>query len=176
MIDKKTFWNESGKAGLVLGSVSIIYVMLNWMLSKADGGVMVSILIGLLWLAKLSISVWLLHFLMQRYHDGLEDPDRRDIHSFGNATAFCSALFYSAFNLAYMLFIAPDTISQAMDLAMESYSSFMDPSQLEMMESMIPKMPALSFFFNLAYCWLFGTVLSSVFSRSICSSYDIFSE
>ena len=34
---------------------------------------------------------------------------------------------------------------------------------------MIPRLPTFSFFVNLFYCWLFGTVLSAILSRNIPS-------
>ena len=42
-----------------------------------------------------------------------------------------------------------------------------DANTMGQMEQMIPQMPTFSFFFNLIYCWLFGTVLSAIFSRNI---------
>ena len=41
---------------------------------------------------------------------------------------------------------------------------------MDMMEEMIPKLPTMTFFLNFFWCWLFGTVLSAIFSRNIPSS------
>ena len=80
-------------------------------------------------------------------------------------TALLSAMLYSAFYLAYVSFIAPDTFSQALDILADN--PMMDSNSMSAVEEMIPRMPTISFFGNLIYCWLFGTILSAIFSASI---------
>ena len=83
------------------------------------------------------------------------------------ATALLSALLYSAFYLAYVSFIAPDTFEQALSVLEDN--PMMDSNSMSMIEDMIPKMPTISFFVNLIWCWLFGTVLAAIFSRNVAS-------
>jgi len=162
MSDKKTLWNEAAIAGLVLGIVPSIYLYLSGIV-----GSMISIL---LWLVKFAGCIWLLRFFLLRFSNSNPDADNSDVFKFGMLTAFLSALLYSAFNMAYMMFISPDTITEAFDTIMENYSSLLDSNSREEIEAMMPKLPTISFFGNLIYCTLFGIILSAIFSREIPSS------
>ena len=52
----------------------------------------------------------------------------------------------------------------------------MDSNAMSMMEDMIPRMPTISFFINLIWCWLFGTVLAAIFSRNVSSKNPFIDE
>lgn len=170
MADKKSMWNEAGTAGLVLGGVSVLYLALTALTGKVnpDNKGLVLMAAGanmLLWVAKFIACIMLMkHFLKQR---SANDPDatNQDIFKYGSIVALLSALVYSACYLAYMQFIAPDTLSNALEMLRDN--PMMDANSLDMAEEMLPKMSGFMFFFNLIYCWIFGTVLSAIFSRNI---------
>ena len=52
---------------------------------------------------------------------------------------------------------------------MEMYEGMLTADQLDSMQELMPKLPTISFFANLIWCWLFGTVLAAIFSRNIPS-------
>ncbi|MBR3076106.1 MAG: DUF4199 domain-containing protein, partial [Bacteroidales bacterium] len=106
---------------------------------------------------------------MQRFAGRYEGVTNRDSFSFGAATALLSALIYSGFYLAWVLFIQPDMFKESIDAAMQLYEGIFTEAQLEQMEQLVPKMPSYTFFVNLIWCWLFGTVLSAILSRNIPS-------
>lgn len=169
MTEKKNImWESAGKAGLVLGGVSIVYLLLTMLLGKvAENGpaVLMGLVNGLLWLAKFIACIYLLRLFMRKFAAAEPEADRNRVFRFGMITALLSALLYSAFYLAYVSFIAPDTFSQALDILADN--PMMDSNSMSAVEEMIPRMPTISFFGNLIYCWLFGTILSAIFSASI---------
>lgn len=170
MTDKKSMWNDAGKAGLVLGGISVAYMVLTALTGKvsADNAGMSFIMAGLnllLWIGKFCACIFLFkHFLKKR---SVSDPeaDNRSIFRFGAVVALLSSLVYSACYLAYFKFFAPDMISQVADTLRDN--PMMDSNSLEAFDRMLPKMPVYMFFFNFFYCWGFGTVLSAIFSRNI---------
>ena len=171
VVSRKDLWDAAGKAGLVLGLVSSAYVIFTMLLTKLSGSTgmaLISTLLGfLLWLAKFVGCIWLMKLFMTRFaaaHPGL---DNSETFRFGMVTALLSALIFAAFDLAYMTWIAPDTVTQAMDMLTESYGSMIPAESLEMMENM--NFGVVTFFTNLIYCFLFGTVLSAILSRNIPS-------
>lgn len=171
-IDRKTLWDSAGKAGLILGGVCIAYIMLTHLISaKAEtiGAFTVSLMTFVLWLAKFAGCIILMRKLMERFAKEHPGITRDESYRHGVAIALTSALVFAAFNLAYTLYIAPELIQEAFDTAMETYSKFMDSNSLEAMESMMDKMPVITFFTKLIYCFLFGTLLASIFSKSIVS-------
>lgn len=170
-IPRKDLWDAAGKAGLVLGLVSTAYVLISQLLSMLNGTpgmTMIVTLLGLLlWAAKFAGCILLMKLFMTRYAAAHPGCSGSDTFRFGMVTALLSALIFSAFDLAFVTWIAPDTYSEAIAAATEAYSSFMTEESLEAIENM--NFGRISFFTNLIYCFLFGTVLSSILSRNIPS-------
>lgn len=173
MSENTSVWNSAGKAGLVLGAISISYLAVTTLISKHMPEstmmiVLVNVLNLLLWVAKFSACIFGMKFFMKKYCAENSQADNSSAFRFGVVTALYSALLYSAAYLAYTLFIDPDTFSEAFDSVRDM--PMMDSSSLELLDQMIPMMPTYSFFANLIYCFLFGTVLSAILSRNIPSS------
>ena len=174
---KNNIWEQAGKAGLVLGGISIVYMLLTLLTGKAaeNGSAALMGLVNiLLWIAKLGACIYLMRFFILRF--AMKDPtvDSSRAFRFGTLTALLSALLYSAFYLAYVSFIAPDTFADALSIFEDN--PMMDSNAMSMMEEMIPRMPTISFFVNLVWCWLFGTVLSAIFSRNVSSKNPFIDE
>lgn len=172
MEDKKSIWNSAGSAGLILGGISVAYLLLNWVLSRIAGEGTAVVLTGaasvLLWAVKFGACIWFMKFCMTRYSDENPEADHGDVFKFGVLVALLSALVYSGAYSAYLIYLAPEQLEEALDMLRDN--PMLDSNSLEMVEQIIPKMPAISFFVNIVYCWLFGTVLSAIFSRNIPSS------
>lgn len=170
-MERKIVWNDALRSGLVLGGISIAYMVINMLLAKLQGGAAVGILVNvggvLLWVFKFYICIRLFKLFMLRFAAAHEDVTNKDTFRFGFATAILSALLYSAFYMAWVSFIQPDTFNDAIELARDAYANFMTADQLDSLDELAPKMPGMSFFANFIYCTLFGTVLSAIFSRNI---------
>ena len=167
-ITRKDLWDAAGKAGLVLGLVSTAYLLLTQLPANAGHtGFLFTVLNLLLWAAKLVGCILLMKLFMTRFAGAHPEADNRDTFRFGMVTAFLSALIFAAFDLAYVTLIAPDTFSQAIETASEAYGSYMTSESLEALENI--NFGSVSFFINLIYCFIYGTVLSAILSRNIPS-------
>jgi len=168
---RKDLWDAAGKAGLVLGLVSSAYVLVSALLTKMAGSTGMALLSTLLafifWAAKFAGCILLMKFFMKKFAAAHPGIDNSGTFRFGMVTALLSALIFAAFDMAYMTWIAPDTMTQAMETIQESYGSMLPAESLEMMENM--NFGVITFFTNLIYCFLFGTVLSAILSRNIPS-------
>lgn len=169
----RDFWDSASKAGLALGAVSIAYIMVSQMftpdvISKV-GAVGTTFITMTLWTVKFIGCIWLMKYFLTRFADSYADMTRHDVFRQGAAIAFLSALIFSAFYLAYISFINPEVFDQAMDTAIESYSSLLDSNTISMMDQMKGKIPVISFVSNLIYCSIYGSVLASILSRGIIS-------
>lgn len=170
-ITNNSLWDKAGKAGLVLGLVSVAYLAITqFMPSSAEsfgGGALLSLANLVLWGAKFYACIYLMKLFMKKYADETPDVMNSDTFKFGVVTAVLSALIYSAFYLAYATLINPDMFTEAIEVAKESYGSIMTSEALDALENM--NFTTLSFFSNFIYCTLFGTVLSAILSRNIPS-------
>ena len=164
---------DAARSGLVLGLISIIYMVYTALVGKLNasgvGAAVVNVAGVLVWVFKFWLCIHLMKAFMQKFAAGREGVTNRDTFRFGFNTALLSALLYSGFSLAWMLFIQPDMTAESMDAAMQMYEGMFTEDQLASMEELAPKLPTIIFFVNLIWCWLFGTVLSAIFSRNIPS-------
>ena len=177
-ISTKALWNEAGKAGLVLGAVSVVYTIIVSLLAKLSGGVGVAFLLSLfkflLWAGKFVGCIFLMKFFLQALVNKYDGVDNKRTFHYGMAIAALSALIVAAYSLAESLFISPEQMQEAMDTALSSLSSTLDSNSMAIMDSMMNNLPQISFFSNLIYCFLFGTILSAILSRNIPSRDPFF--
>jgi hypothetical protein len=66
-----------------------------------------------------------------------------------------------------MLYIAPDAVSESFDQIFAQMGPMLDSNSQQALTALEPKMPAIAFFSNLIYCFLFGVILSAILSRNI---------
>lgn len=171
MTERKSIWDSAAKAGLALGGISVAYLALTAILGLAGesrtAAIVTSIFSTLLWMAKFAACLFLMRHFMLRWSAANPDAGNADTFRFGRITALLSALVYSGCYLAYTTFINPDLYSEAFDVLRDS--PMMNSASLQAMENILPMMPTYTFFGNLIYCWLFGTILAAIYSRNIPS-------
>ena len=147
-------WNEAGKAGLVLGTVSILYMIITLFTGKIAGSGIKAILIGTLnfalWAGKLVLCIWLMRFFLLKFSKSNPSADNNKVFRFGMLVALLSALLYSAFYLVYILYIDPNSMAEAFDLAIQQYSASLDAQSMEALENIKSDMPTISFFAQLS--------------------------
>ena len=170
---KKNMWDVAGIAGLALGTVSTVYLFAGqWLAGDLAPAVLWQQVVAMiLWAVKLVVCIWLMKFFMTRFaseHDGI---DNKTVFRMGMMTALLSAVMYSAIYLANMLYISADFYERTFQTMIQQMSPVMDSNSLTMMEKLIGNMPQLMFFYNIIYCFLFGTVLSAILSRSIPAKF-----
>lgn len=172
MTEKKSIWDSASKAGLALGGISVAYIALTSLLGLLAGegkaaAIIASVANTILWMVKFAACLFMLRFFMLRWSEANPEADNTDSFRFGRLTALFSALVYSGCYLAYTTFINPAVYDEAFSILKSN--PMMNSASLQAMENILPMMPTYTFFGNLIYCWLFGVVLSAIYSRNIPS-------
>lgn len=167
MDDKKSIWSAAAAPALLMGGISIAYIALGYFTGKLQPGLLTSALSIILWIAKLAACIIVFKLLLQKFSDSDPDADNSRVFKFGMVIALLSSLVYSAAYLCYMLYIVPDMVTEAFSRITDAYSSMLDSNSLAALERMEGSMPSITFFSNLVYCFLFGTILSAILSRNI---------
>ena len=170
MPEKNILLNSAAKAGLVLGAVSILSMLLTWLLGKIGGegtGALIAVSVAdtLVWAAKFAGCILLMRFFMRRFSADEPEAGNSRVFRFGMLTALLSALVYSAFYMAYLMFIEPESIDMALDVIRQN--PMMDSNSIAAAEQIAPMLPTYAFFMNLVYCFVYGTILSAILSRNI---------
>lgn len=167
---QKNMWNTAGKAGLVLGLISTAYMFITKWTGQAEmSAFLVMILNGLLWCLKFGGCIWVMMFFMKKYCAENPDADNKRTRRLGSMMALLSALVYSAFCLADVTFISPDFYTDQIDQAMQTAAPMLDSNSLAEVEGMMNKLPQITFFSNLIYCFVYGSLLAAILSRYIPS-------
>ena len=68
-----------------------------------------------------------------------------------------------------ILFITPEAMQETVNAVLSQYAGMLDTNTMNSVEQMMGKLPAITFFSNLIYCFLYGTVLSAILSSNIPS-------
>ena len=170
-ISAKTLWDSGSKGGLILGGITIGFMLLNLLVtlipSSSVGVFLSTVLNFLIWGAKLFCCVYVLYALMRKFTMDFPGADRATVRKFGVITSFTSALLFAAFILVYYLYIAPDALSDSFAQATEAYSSMLDSNSMAALDQMQGSMPAIMFFTMLIYCTLFGWAASAIIASRL---------
>ena len=167
---QRNMWNGAAKAGLALGIVSSAYLFISQFMGVAKMPVFLNMLLGLvIWAAKFGGCIWLMTFFMKKFASENREADNAMTFRFGMITAFLSALVYAAVSFANVAFISADMFTEQMNTVMQQMAPMMDSNTMAEMDKTMENLPQITFFSNLIYCFIFGTVLSAILSRNIPS-------
>ena len=167
---RRQMWEDAGKAGLILGIISTAYLFLSQLLSGIQISSVLSVAIStILWAAKFGGCIWLMMYFMKRLVAKMPGADNSTSFRFGMIVSILSALVYSAASFANIAFISGDAIVEQTNLMLQQMAPMMDSNSMEHMDKMMEKLPQITFFSNLIYCFFFGTILSFILSRNIPS-------
>ncbi len=165
---KRNMWNGAAIAGLALGGVSTVYMFATQLMGNTEIPVFLNMLLGgLLWICKFGGCIWLMMFFMKKFAAENKEADNRETRRFGVIAALLSAVIYAAASFANVAFISADVFNEQMNMVMQQMAPMMDSNSMSMMDSMMENLPQYTFFSNLAYCFIFGAVLSAILSRNI---------
>lgn len=167
---QRNMWNIAGKAGLALGGLSSAYLILTQLTGQSSIPSFAAVIINmLLWAVKFGGCIWLMSFFMKKLVSANPEITNSGTFRAGIAMAFLSALVYSAFSFANVSFFFPDMFTEQMDMLMQQMAPMLDSNTTSEIEKTMQNLPQLTFFSNLIYCFLYGTILAFILSRSIPS-------
>ena len=167
---RKDRWEAAGYAGLALGLVSTLYMYVNNILGTSNASVGVITLISVpLWIAKFVACILLMKFFMKKFYASHTEISDKDLYRMGATTALLSAFFFSSLQFIDMSYLSVEFYASQYKTIMQQYSSVMDSNSLSMLEKFMDRVPQLTFVWTLIYCTAFGTILSSILSRTIIS-------
>ena len=179
-INNNILWEKASKAGIVLGLVSATYLLLSSLLARFAGninsGFLLTLLSMLLWSVKFIACIGLMKYFMIRLKLSYKGVNSNLAFKFGLRVALLSAFVYSVCYLANLLYLSKDIIQAQMDLIMNQYANMVDSNTMNAMTKMQDSIPLMSTVFNLIYCFLFGTVLSKILSKTLIPDEDFYQD
>lgn len=171
-VSGRALWNDAAKTGLVLGGVCILYNLIVSLLvpGEGTGGLVAGLMFGfrtLLWIAKVVGCLFLMRFFLLRICLKYDGVTQQHVFRYGVRIALLSALVYSAYVLSDAILLKPEAIDALFESISSSLGSMMDSNTQAALDLMRQNYPQYLFFGNFIYCFLFGTVLSRLYSREL---------
>lgn len=172
-INRSSLWNEAGKAGLILGAVSVVYALATELTAKLSGGPMiaatVSVVNFLLWAIKFAGCIYLMRYFMIKLVKKYSGADNKTTMRFGTAVSLLSALIVAAYSMASIMMMSADEIRKLIEDRIGDNMGIMDLNTRNFLDSFLNNIHIYTFFTMLIYCFIFGYVLSIILSRNIPS-------
>lgn len=170
----KELWSAASTAGLFIGGVAVLYSLITSFIGAHSSesvalNVITAIIQVILWAAKLFGCIFLTGYFIRKFVSAHEGVTRSGAFRFGLATAILAALLYSAYFLVSALYIQPEAMEAAFNTILSSGVSSLDSNTLDAIEKIKDNFPLIGFFSNLIYCFLWGLVLSSIYSHKAVS-------
>lgn len=162
-------WNSAAIAGLIMAAVTIAAELIGTLCGKVHGFAG-GILNFIAWAGKLVLCAWTFRYLLKKFHSSYQGVEYPELQRYGLMLALFSSLLVAAYSLINLLVINPDSLSEVVDGFRQGYSSMMDSNSEAALEKMLPKMPVYVGIVTVVYCFLWGWVYSSVFSKNIAPS------
>ena len=167
---QKNMWNTAGKAGLILGLISAVYLFITQFLGQSEiSPILSSLLAIILWTAKFAGCIWVMKMFMTGFAASHKKVDNSMTFRLGMIMSLLSAIVFAAFAFANVAFISPELFEEQMNMTMQQMAPMMDSNALSQIDSLIENLPEITFVSNLIYCSIYGTVLSYILSRRIPS-------
>jgi len=167
---KKTMWNNAGIAGLIMGLISTACMFAGQYLSTCGLSPITTSIAGLLlWGMETGGCIYFMFTFMKKFSEENPSVDNAATFKMGMVSAFLSALVYSTASFANIAYISADFFTEQYQTLMQQMAPIMDSNSKNILEKMLSNMPQITFFSNLIYCFIFGTIVSAALSRGIPS-------
>ena len=119
----------------------------------------------ILWSVEFFGCILLMKKVQLDLRDKYENVKMEDTFRLGRRAAALSGLLLASAQALIILYMPQETMDTLVSDISQAMS--MTSSQKEQVEGMLDKMPLYTFVFQWLYCFLYGTVLSSIMSRYI---------
>ena len=138
-LDNTSLWNEAAKAGVLFGVVSISCLVLKELAGMSGSAFLVQAAAIILWAVEFFGCILLMKKVQLDLRDKYEGILIGDCFRLGRRAALLSGLLLASAQALIILY----------------------------MEGIVDRLPVFTFLFQWLYCFLYGTVLSSIMSRYI---------
>jgi hypothetical protein len=156
-LDNNTLWNEAAKAGAFLGGTSVGCLALKELAGMSGNNFLITAAAIILWAVEFFGCILIMKNVMLSLRDRYEGVKMEDTYKLGRRAALLSGLLLAS---AQTLFILKMPEADMNDFVNQLSTALP-------MEGMMDKLPVVTFITQWIYCFLYGTVLSSVMSRYI---------
>ena len=163
-LDNTTLWNEAAKTGAFLGAVSVGCLTLKELAAASGSNFLVQAAAIILWVAEFLGCILLMKNAMLRLRDKYEGVKMAETFTLGRRSALLSGLLLASAQVLFLLQAPESEMTALADQIAQAMPAGVDRDTVD---RALDKLPVGMFIFQWIYCFLYGTVLSSILSRYI---------
>ena len=164
-MDNNAVWNEAGKGALYLGGLSVLCLSLKEVSALSGSNFLMTAAAVILWVVEFFGCILLMKRSLLDFRDKYEGVKMVDTARLGRRMALLSGILLASAQALFIMQMPQEEMNALVDQLSTSMS--MGASEREAVDGMLDKLPVLTFLFQWLYCFLYGTVLSSILSRYI---------
>lgn len=156
-------------AGILLGAISTVSILLALAINFMESSFIKNALVWIVWFAQIAGCIWTMRYCMLRLVRDYANVTNNQTLLFGIITAGLSALICAAAEMANILYITPESIDEAQKILQATMTASISKNNTEALQSISENLVTISFWSQLIYCFVYGTVLSLILSKNIPS-------
>ena len=164
-MDNNAVWNEAGKGALFLGGLSVLCLSLKEVSALSGSNFLMTAASVILWVVEFFGCILLMKRSMLDFRDKYEGVKMADTARLGRRMALLSGLLLASAQALFIMQMPQEDMNALVDQLSTAMS--MGAAEREAVDGMLDKLPVYTFLFQWLYCFLYGTVLSSILSRYI---------
>ncbi len=167
-ITRKKIWDQAGTAGLILGLILSILMLLNGLILNSDFNAAVSSITSmLLSIVRIGGYIVVMAYFMGLFAAANPKMVRSDAFRFGRAAAILSALIYAATSFADAAYLNSEIYTTQYEAIIKTIEPIMGYDYKEGSEWILNHVPHMTFFSCLANTAILGSVLAYILSRKL---------
>lgn len=158
-------WNEAASAGLVFGAFSSLCLVLKEASALTGSTFVVQLAAAVLWAVEFFGCILLMKRYMLRLRRRYAPVDYPELTKYGRRIALLSGLILAAVDAYIIMKLPQETVSEVMGSIAGDLSSTFGSQAKEQVDKVADQLPLYTFFGQWLYCFLYGSLLSSILAR-----------
>ena len=166
-LDNKTLWNEAGRVGFVFGGFSSLCLLLKEGAGLTNSTFLVQAAAIILWAVEFFGCILLMKKYMLDLRDKFDGVTMMDTYRFGRRVGLLSGLILTAVDAFLIMKMPEDTVTSVLTELSAAMPASVGSVSQDDIGRLADKLPLYTFIFQWLYCFLYGSLLSSIMSRYI---------
>ena len=158
-------WNEAARTGLVFGGFSSLCLVLKEASALTGSTFLVQLAAIVLWAVEFFGCILLMKHCFLRLRKRYAGVGYQEMVRYGRRIALLSGLILAAVDAFIIMKLPQETISEVMGSIATDLSTTLGSQAREQIDRMTDKLPVYTFFGQWIYCFLYGTLLSTILAR-----------
>lgn len=165
--ENKQIWNEAARVGILFGAFSSVCLLLKEASALTGSTFVVKAAAIVLWAVEFFGCIWLMKRQMTLFLDKYDQVTPERLYRFGCRVALLSGLILAAADAFLIMQMPQETVQNVLNELSAEMGAKLGATATAEMERMADHLPLLTFIGQWIYCYLYGSLLSSIMSRYV---------